>query len=70
MAKASDTGLLVVKTSFACALGDFVKGETIEAGHPAVKKYADHFEPLVVKHAAPASRVEQATAGPGEKRGA
>jgi hypothetical protein len=73
MAKAPEPQprILVVVIGFGCALGTFRQGELIDADHPAVAKYPDHFGPLVIQH--PGKRVpavEAATAGPGEKRGA
>lgn len=69
MAKAPEPALLVVKTPFACALGVFLEGEIIDADNPVVKRYGDHFGPLVVQHRTQPV-IEQATAAPGEKRGA
>ena len=47
---------------------EFHKGEVVVAGDPALRKWPDSFEPLVVRTYRP--EVEQATAAPGEKRGA
>jgi hypothetical protein len=72
MAKATDTEprILTVLTSFGCDLGTFRAGELIDADHPAVRKYPDHFGPLVIQHSIKrAPVIEQATAAPGEKRG-
>jgi len=72
-AKADAPRLLVVAIAFATADELFRAGELVDAGHPAVRKYPDHFGPIVIHH--PGKRaaepvIEQATAGPGEKRGA
>jgi hypothetical protein len=72
-AKADAPRLLVVAIAFATADEVFYAGDLVDADHPAVKKYPDSFGPLVVQH--PAQRgagpvIEQATAAPGEKRGA
>ena len=71
MAKATEPlPLLSVVTSFSCDLGDFRAGELIEATHPAVKRYRDCFGPITIHHTTEREPVvEQATAGPGEKRG-
>jgi hypothetical protein len=45
---------------------EYHMGEVVEADDPAVKKWPSHFVPLVVR--AHRSKVEQATASPGEKR--
>jgi nitrite reductase/ring-hydroxylating ferredoxin subunit len=70
MAKASP-GILVASESFICELGgetfDIRAGDLIEPEHPLVKKYPGHFKEPVYRFPA-ASRVEQATAAPGEKR--
>lgn len=74
MAKAAEpTALLEVLTPFNGEDGEtFKKGDPIEADHWAVKKWPHFFRPLVLRHPVkrPAGRVEQATAAPGEKRGA
>ena len=63
-----------VATSFLGALdGDaieFHKGEVIEAEDPAYKLWPEKFEPLVVRDhlKTKGSKVEKATAAPGEKR--
>ena len=73
MAKAAEpASLLVVRTAFAAEGELYREGEVIEADHWAVKKWPEFFCPLTfphpVKRAQP--RIEQATAAPGEKRGA
>lgn len=65
----SDTGQLVVLQSFIGNVDGadvvFKAGETIDARHKAVKKWPAFFgPPKATVH------VEQATAAPGEKRGA
>lgn len=47
---------------------EYRKGEVVDADDPAVRKWPELFVPLVVRSHRPA--VEQATAAPGEKRGA
>ena len=47
---------------------EYHKGEVVDADDPAVRKWPHHFGPLEVRSTGP--RVEQATAAPGEKRGA
>jgi hypothetical protein len=78
MAKAAEpTNLLRVTAAFVGSVDgeeiQFVYGELISADHPAVKKWPDAFGPLTLPYpvnrkAEP--RIEQATAAPGEKRGA
>ncbi len=48
---------------------EYRRGEVVDGDDPAVRKWPTHFEPLVVRQRRRAE-VEQATAGPGEKRGA
>jgi hypothetical protein len=67
--------ILQVKTSFSATLDGgpvfFRAGELIDADHPAVKKWPQYFGPANVDHRSkPEPKVEQATAAPGEKRGA
>jgi hypothetical protein len=72
MAKADRPAVLVTREAFVCELDgqqyDLKGGDLIEADHPLVKKYPDHFADPVFRFPAP-GRVEQATAAPGEKRG-
>jgi hypothetical protein len=73
MAKATEPQprILRVTSAFACDLGEFLSGELVDADHPAARKYADHFAPLVIHHTVRReATIEQATAAPGEKRGA
>ena len=48
---------------------EYLKGEVVDAGDPALKRWPEHFQPLVVREHLRAPRVEQATAAPGEQRG-
>ena len=52
---------------------EYHKGEVIDGDDPALKRWPEYFEPLVVREHLRASKdeapVEQATAAPGEKRG-
>ena len=47
---------------------EYHKGEVVEADDPALKRMPHFFGPLVFAHRRPL--IEQATAAPGEKRGA
>lgn len=73
MPKHAAPALLVAADSFVLELNGreiaFKKGDLIEAEHPAVKKYPDLFEPIRLLYPIE-DRIEQATAAPGEKRGA
>ena len=76
MAKAAEPAtILVVLDSFDGEVDgqvlNFRKGLVIQSEHPAVRKWPDKFGPM--KYPYPlrdAPRIEQATAAPGEKRGA
>jgi hypothetical protein len=61
---------MVVLQSFVGRVHDadvhFRQGESIDSAHPAVKKWPHFFGPTLLRHA----EIEQATAAPGEKRGA
>lgn len=46
---------------------EFVKGEPVAAGNPAVAKWPSMFIPQEYRHER-IERIEQATAAPGEKR--
>jgi hypothetical protein len=75
MAKAVEPpALYVVLDSFVIQLDGaavtFRKGDTVEAGHPVLKVRPDAFRSFVATHRAASPRIEQATAAPGEKRGA
>jgi hypothetical protein len=73
MAKAAET-VLQAKTSFTAAVDgarfEVHQGDLIDADHPAVRKWPEAFGPVFVHHRSAAGKVEQATAAPGEKRGA
>ena len=73
MAKAAET-VLQAKTSFTATVDgarfEVHQGDLIDSDHPAVRKWPDFFGPLLIQHRSPAGKVEQATAAPGEKRGA
>ena len=70
MAKASS--FFMVSESFIGTLDGvelaFHKGEVIDADDPALKAWPAHFAPLVAR--THGGGIEQATAAPGEKRGA
>ena len=75
MAKAADPlTILRVKVSFNGERGEtFLVGQAVESDHPYVRKWPEFFEPFVFPHPvkrAGEPRIEQATAAPGEKRGA
>ena len=71
MAKTTTTFYTVAESFVGTLDGDEVeyhKGEVVEADDPAFRKWSHLFVPLVVRIRKP--DVEQATAAPGEKRGA
>jgi hypothetical protein len=72
MANKSQT--LQALQSFTCEVAgqryDLRKGDLIEADHPIAEGWPDFFGPLVYRYPMDRPRVEQATAAPGEKRGA
>lgn len=75
MAKAPEpAGLLIAKESWTGLLGDSLVevhvGDIAEAGSPAVRQWPDKFTPVEPRFRRPMPAVEQATAAPGEKRGA
>lgn len=75
MAKAAAEPRIVrALASFVGAVGgadiDIRAGDLFAGDDPVVKKWPDSFGPVVVRVSAPGPRIEQATAGPGEKRGA
>lgn len=45
---------------------EYHRGEVVAADDPGFQKHPNHFAPLVVRERR--AKVEQATAGPGEKR--
>ena len=65
-------GIVAVIQSFTGVLGAetvlFRAGELVDAAHPAVARWPTNFGPVRIHHPV-RSRVEQATAGPGEQRG-
>lgn len=48
---------------------DVRKGDLFEADHPAVEKWPEMFGPVSLRFPVQRTRVEKATAAPGEKRG-
>jgi hypothetical protein len=79
MAKATgERSLLVAITSGVTAMPDSLnlvvrKGDTFWSDHPAVKRNPEWFKPFSPTYDTPGyteARIEQATAAPGEKRGA
>lgn len=73
MAKAERPPLLVARESFVCDLDgqlcDIHQGDLIEADHPLARKYPKLFGEPFLRFPVE-RRIEQATAAPGEKRGA
>jgi len=73
MAKAGEPNIVRAIESFAGAIGKdqyyIVKGETFEADHPAVRKWPQFFGPVLLRYPMQ-PEIEQATAAPGQKRGA
>lgn len=70
-ARKREPDVYVAKHGFACEIdGEELRineGERVRAGHPLLRSQATHFEPVdTLVH----YDVEQATAAPGEKRGA
>ena len=51
------------------AMIDIRKGDLFASDDPAVHKWPQHFGPVTLRSSG-GSRIEQATAAPGEKRGA
>jgi len=71
MARTNEVSIVEVAEGFVCPAGQFNKGQLFAADDPLVRKSPHLFRPVVLassRVAAPA--VEQATAAPGEKRGA
>jgi hypothetical protein len=68
----ANNAIMQVKTSFGATLDGttvvFRQGELIDADHPAVRKWPEHFDVPTVTWST-RKTVEQATAAPGEKRG-
>ena len=72
MAKAATPAAYVVLESFAVGHTTYSRGEVVAPDNAAVRKWPDKFGPLTFTHEERTTEpvVEQATAGPGEKRGA
>jgi hypothetical protein len=72
MAKvAGEPEVVEVAAGFVCPLGSFVAGQLYRSDDPVVVKYPMQFRALkVLSTVKREPRVEQATAAPGEKRGA
>lgn len=73
MPKASEPrGIVAARDAFTASFDGVdtivLVGDLFDADHPFVKTNPHLFGPVVIRTAAP--RVEQATAAPGEKRGA
>jgi hypothetical protein len=70
MATKETESLIVLQSFVGLVNGEerlFRQGESVRPSDPAVKKWPDFFGPAIFNEPA---RVEQATAAPGEKRGA
>lgn len=68
---AAEPQIVMALTSFVGSASIVVvKGDLYAGDDPLVKKHPSLFGPVTVKRSGPADRVEQATAAPGEKRGA
>jgi len=72
---AAEPQVMVALTSFVGAVGkvdiDVREGHLYAADDPIVKKFPALFGPVVVRRSVPETApIEQATAAPGEKRGA
>lgn len=66
-------GIVEVATAFSGPSGSFIKGTLFRADDPLVRKHPQFFKPAVLNSTVKRTAepvVEQATAGPGEKRGA
>ena len=70
----TEPAYVVALSSFMGGIGSrdirITTGDIYRADDPAVKKWPYAFGPLQVHESSPSTRVEQATAAPGEKRGA
>jgi hypothetical protein len=66
--------IVVAMESFVGGIGtkDYrvVRGDLYEDGDPVVKAWPDKFAPITVRKSVGTPRIEQATAAPGEQRGA
>lgn len=69
-----DPEIFVAKVSFSCELDGAPivvnKGERVRTGHPLLRSQGGFFEPVDSSVHYDLPDVEQATAAPGEKRGA
>lgn len=72
MATSKKVAYYTVATSFFGSLDgggiEYHKGEVVDGDDPALEMWPEFFEPLLVREHL-RTRVEQATAAPGEKRG-
>jgi hypothetical protein len=68
---AAPEGIYEVAVAFSGPLGTFTKGQLYRWDDPVVRKYPSFFRPMVIRSTVKGKPViEQATAAPGEKRGA
>jgi hypothetical protein len=68
---AAEPQIVMALTSFVGGASlSVIKGDLFASDDPLVLKHPKLFGPVVVKRSAPEPRIEQATAAPGEKRGA
>jgi hypothetical protein len=65
MAKQQQADVYQARVSFSVGGRIIRAGETVRAGHELLRSHPEKFEPFTVDH-----DLEQATAAPGEKRGA
>ncbi len=72
MARSAEPAELVQarESFFNGAAGEIAKGDIFRSDDPLVRAIPHMFVPLVLRSTAKEPRVEQATAAPGEKRGA
>jgi hypothetical protein len=70
-AKAAEPQIVMALTSFVGGAGlTVIKGDLFAADDPIVKKHPTLFGPVALRRSGSEPRIEQATAAPGEKRGA
>ena len=68
---ATPDGIVEVAVAFSGPLGSFSKGHLYRSDDPVVRKFPQFFRPMVIRSTVkPVPVIEQATAAPGEKRGA
>jgi hypothetical protein len=68
---AAEPQIVMALTSFVGGAAlTVIEGDLFAADDPIVKKHPKLFGPVALRRSVPEQRVEQATAGPGEKRGA